>query len=156
MTPTIKVSVNSKNSLLQISNFENYQFSEKELDLLSPKEISKIFRKVKDSLHDLKQEKTEFIATTRMIPGSNIYNREMAALNLRRNKIMKNYMMLERRLTDATQEFRERIRNSENEEFQFLLKFWKNAKKLNIDFFNSVTEETLKTNALPESLKGGN
>lgn len=156
MTPTIKVSVKPKKSLLEITDFEKYTITESELDALPVQDVVKVFDRVKEALCKVKEEKTTFLATTKMRRNSNAYDHEIAIMNIRRQKIVKNYTLIEGRLRSESINFKTRIRNSENEEFQFLLKFWKNAKKLNIDFFNSVTEETLKTNAFPESLNGGN
>ena len=154
--PTIKVSVKPKKSLLEITDFEKYSITESELAALPVQDVVKVFDRVKEALCNLKEEKATFIATTNLRRSSNAYDHEIAMMNIRRQKLVKNYSVIESRLRSESHNFKTRIRNSENEEFQFLLKFWKNAKKMNIDFFNSVTEETLKTNALPESLNGGN
>lgn len=154
--PTVKIAANPRNSLLQISNFEKYQLKESELDLLSVNDMKYIFNKVKVALSNLKQEKTEFLANTNVRLGSCAFTHEMSLYTLRRQKIMKNYSMLENRISEYTREEKERLRTESRELFFYYRRFWENAKKINEEYFNAVTEETIKTEPMPEALKGGN
>lgn len=148
--------VNTNKSLLQIKDFENTKISESSLNSLSQEEISTLFRRVKDALHDLKEEKITFMATTKVRKGSNIYETEIATFNLRHQKLVRNYMTIERKMLDNARIIRKKAKTEDEDAFMYLYVFWKNAKKLNLDFYNEVTLKTQETNALPNRLKRGN
>jgi len=148
--------VNTNESLLQIKDFENTKISESSLNSLSQEEISTLFRRVKDALHDLKEEKITFMATTKVRKGSNIYETEIATFNLRHQKLVRNYMTIERKMLDNARIIRKKAKTEDEDAFMYLYVFWKNAKKLNLDFYNEVTLKTQETNALPNRLKRGN
>ena len=154
MNPTLKVSVVTKKSLLEITDFEKYTITESELTTLPIHDVVKVFDRVKEALCNLKEEKATFLATTNLRRNSNAFDHEIAKMNIRRQKLVKNYSIIEGRLRSESHSFKTRIRNEEKAEFLYLLTFWKNAKTLNPDFFNQITEETEKTIALPETLKG--
>lgn len=148
--------VNPSESLLQIKDFENTKISESSLNSLSQEEISTLFRRVKDALHDLKEEKITFMATTKVRKGSNIYETEIATFNLRHQKLVRNYMTIERKMLDNARIIRKKAKTEDEDAFMYLYVFWKNAKKLNLDFYNEVTLKTQETNTLPNRLKRGN
>lgn len=148
--------VNTNESLLQIKDFENTKISESSLNSLSQEEISTLFRRVKDALHDLKEEKITFMATTKVRKGSNIYETEIATFNLRHQKLVRNYMTIERKMLDNARIIRKKAKTEDEDAFMYLYVFWKNAKKLNLDFYNEVTLKTQETNTLPNRLKRGN
>lgn len=153
MKPTLKVSVVAKKSLLEIDDFEKCSISESELAALPVQDVVKVFDKVKEALCKLKEEKATFLATTNLRKNSYAYDQEIAQMNVRRQKIIKNYTIIEGRLRLEAQVHKDKIK-IEKEEFLYLRAFWQNAKKMNVDFFNSITEETTKSIVLPESLKG--
>lgn len=155
MNPTNSLSVNSQKSLALLSDFEHNIVQDSDLKDLSSDEKKSLLQLAKFYLSGIQEDKTNFIATTKLHRQSNSYQKKIAEFNTRKKRITKSYLIIENSLAHDKEIRRIQAESINQLEQKWLYFFLKTSKTfLESDLFNQILNLTNEQHQMPESLMG--